>query len=117
MIRIHPRYYCNIHTLVIILSIMSSKAPENLELCEILRHTIIDLNQTIKNMETEVLFLRKDNIRLTSENMKYFEMLLNSNKPKQALHLFTSTETKKEQTPSSLSSSSGFGGYASNEWK
>lgn len=105
---------------VIILSVMSSQPPENFELCEILKHTIIDLNQTIKNMETEVLFLRKENIRLTTESIKYFEMLLNSNKPKQALHLFTSTEKKKQQTSASASASvsaSGFGGYASNEWK
>lgn len=44
------------------------------ELCDILRNTITDLTQTIKNMETEVIFLRKENIRLETEHLKNFEI-------------------------------------------
>ena len=54
--------------------VQDPKKENTFELCDILRNTITDLTQTIKNMESEVIFLRKENIRLETEYLKAFEM-------------------------------------------
>ena len=54
--------------------VQEPKKENTFELCDILRNTITDLTQTIKNMETEVIFLRKENIRLETEHLKNFEI-------------------------------------------
>ena len=54
--------------------VQEPKKENTFDVCDILRNTITDLTQTIKNMETEVIFLRKENIRLETEHLKNFEM-------------------------------------------
>ena len=55
------------------------KKENTFELCDNLRNTITDLTQTIKNMESEVIFLRKENIRLETEYLKSFETITQLN--------------------------------------
>jgi hypothetical protein len=82
------------------------KNENSLELCNILRHTITDLNHTIKNMETDIIFLRKENFRLENEYLKSFEMITNLNITNRAAATQQQDRTHER----------GFGNYGVNDW-
>ena len=79
--------------------VQEPKKENTFDVCDILRNTITDLTQTIKNMETEVIFLRKENIRLETEYLKSFEMTTQLNLK----------NTQKQQDR-------GFGSYGVTDW-
>ena len=79
--------------------VQEPKKENTFDVCDILRNTITDLTQTIKNMETEVIFLRKENIRLETEYLKAFEMTTQLNLK----------NTQKQQDR-------GFGSYGVTDW-
>lgn len=79
--------------------VQNPKKENTFEVCDILRNTITDLTQTIKNMESEVIFLRKENIRLETEYLKAFEMTTQLN--------LKNREQQQER---------GFGSYGVTDW-
>lgn len=87
--------------------VQEPKKENTFELCNILRNTITDLTQTIKNMESEVIFLRKENIRLETEYLKSFEMHTNLNITNRMM-----LQTLEQDRPNER----GFGNYGVNDW-
>ena len=84
------------------------KNENSLDLCNILRNTITDLKHTIKNMESEIIFLRKENFRLENKYLKSLEMNTNVN--------ITNIPMQQQKQRQDQTHERGFGSYGVNDW-